>query len=719
MAWLRKLIIVTLSFFLLSSCDFITNQDITITQSTESGAIYLINIDNLTIKESSEENSPFHVLNSEYLLLYSEERGTFSLEMTNLGGGSYSVSKLGYLDDDLVIDESSEYFEPYYENGVHVGRIRNEFYLIDTATLDDIDLSYAIISGSLSGGGGGSCSDDMKVILDKEDFIPKHGHRNAVFDLSGRDYVIVQSQLIIKKSNKPYSKRISISNPTDLTANQKLDITKQNEVFMIQQEGLGSEEYVLSITPANGYSRNDFHIINDKANPRYSDGKRRPYLFPINYENNSIIVYVGEIREDFIFDSQIKEVKGESAGTIELLPIDEIDMNGTGCIRPIVYSDTPKNGIIAEFDIVSGQTNIVPVIFDLADESYLSDITLLFSCTDECTMGEEISMVVLSHPEDGIGYSRRSAYKDEQVIIAPGKIIEYIYFRINNSDGEDHHIKLWYSSDRPPVEEPDTPEDKPEEKPESQEEVYKSILPFLNAVNIALYNVNGTTVIANPDGTYTLNDLRIGYDLAAFSGDVAVDENGKIISADMKREPSTHFILETNEDSSVSISINDKKYENIDSSLLPRRATEKEDLIIRLANKAIASYISDMDMPTEAMEVTNVEGKNATVSATGTIEPYYEYQEEGESIRLQSYDYSAIVTLEKEIPEGIGIDYIVNDSDDNPNPVAEGITRGLLSVIYENTPYECEVFSTDNYKTRETNTVYVLNGQRVMIYPSI
>ena len=76
MAWLRKLIIVTLSFFLLSSCDFITNQDITITQSTESGAIYLINIDNLTIKESSEENSPFHVLNSEYLLLYSEERGT-------------------------------------------------------------------------------------------------------------------------------------------------------------------------------------------------------------------------------------------------------------------------------------------------------------------------------------------------------------------------------------------------------------------------------------------------------------------------------------------------------------------------------------------------------------------------------------------------------------------------------------------------------------------
>ena len=164
MAGLRKLIIVTLSFFLLSSCDFITNQDITITQSTEAGAIYLINIDNLTIKESSEENSPFHVLNSEYLLLYSEERGKFSLEMTNLGGGRYSVSKLGYLDDDLVIDESSDYFEPYYENGIHVGDIRNEFYLIDTATLDDIDLSYSIISSSLSGGGGGSCSEDMKIL---------------------------------------------------------------------------------------------------------------------------------------------------------------------------------------------------------------------------------------------------------------------------------------------------------------------------------------------------------------------------------------------------------------------------------------------------------------------------------------------------------------------------------------------------------------------------
>ena len=39
MALLRKLIIVTLSFFLLSSCDFITNQDITISQSTEAGAI--------------------------------------------------------------------------------------------------------------------------------------------------------------------------------------------------------------------------------------------------------------------------------------------------------------------------------------------------------------------------------------------------------------------------------------------------------------------------------------------------------------------------------------------------------------------------------------------------------------------------------------------------------------------------------------------------------
>lgn len=479
MAGLRKLIIVTLSFFLLSSCDFITNQDITITQSTESGAIYLINIDNLTIKESSEENSPFHVLNSEYLLLYSEERGKFSLEMTNLGGGRYSVSKLGYLDDDLVIDESSDYFEPYYENGIHVGDIRNEFYLIDTATLDDIDLSYSIISSSLSGGGGGSCSEDMKVILDEEDFIPKHGHRDAVFDLRGRDYVIVQSQLIIKDSDGSYSKRISISNPTELREKQKLNISQQNEVFMIQKEGLGNEEYVLSITPADGYSRNDFHIINDKANPRYPDGKRRPYFFPINYENDSIIVYVGEISEDFIFDFQIDEMKGDSAGTIELLPIDEIDLTGTGSIHPIVYSETPKNGIIAEFDIVSGQTNIVPVIFDLAEESYLSDLTLLFSCTDsECTMGEEISMVVLSHPEDGIGYSRRSAYKDEQVIIDPGKIIEYIYFRINNSDGEGHRIKLWYSSDRPPVEEPDNPEDKPEEKPESQEEVIKSIMPF-------------------------------------------------------------------------------------------------------------------------------------------------------------------------------------------------------------------------------------------------
>ena len=268
MAWLRKLIIVTLSFFLLSSCDFGFNQDITITQSTEAGAIYLINIDNLTVKESSEENSPFHVLNSEYLLLYSEESGIFSLEMTNIGGGSYSVSKLGYLDDDLVIDESYEYFEPYYESGVYVGRIRNEFYLIDTATLDDIDLSYSIISSSLSGGGGGSCSEDMKVILDKEDFIPKHGHRDAVFDLSGRDYVIVQSQLIIKKSDKTYSKRISISNPTDLRENQKLNISQQNEVFMIQKEGLGNEEYVLSITPADGYSRNDFYIINDNANHR-------------------------------------------------------------------------------------------------------------------------------------------------------------------------------------------------------------------------------------------------------------------------------------------------------------------------------------------------------------------------------------------------------------------------------------------------------------------
>ena len=640
--------------------------------------------------------------------------------MTNLGGGSYSVSKLGYLDDDFVIDESSEYFEPYYENGVHVGRIRNEFYLIDTSTLSDIDLSYAIISSSLSGGGGGSCSEDMKVILDKEDFIPKHGHKDALFDLSGRDYVIVQSQLIIKDSDGSYSKKIIISNPTDLKAKQKLNISQQNEVFMIQQEGLGNDEYVLSITPADGYSRNDFYIVNDNASPRYPDGKRRPYLFPINYMNNSIIVYVGKISEDFIFDFQIDEMKGDSAGTIELLPIDEIDLTGTGSIRPIVYSETPKNGIIEEFDIVSGQTNIVPVIFDLADESYLSDFTLLFSCTDsECTMGKEISMVVMSHPEDGIGYSRKRAYKDEQVIIDPGKIIEYIYFRINNSDGKDHHIKLWYSSDRPPVEEPDNPEDKPEEKPESQEDVFKSIMPFLSAVNIALHNVNDTNVILNPDGTYTLNDLRIGYDLAAFSGNVAVDKNGKIISADMKRDPNTHFILETNEDGSLSITINDKKYENFDSSLLPRMATENEDLIIRLANKAFASYGSNMDMPTEAMEVTNVEGKNATISFTGTIEPYYEHQEDGESIRLQSYDYSVIVTLEKEIPEGIGIDYILNDSDDNPNPVAEGITRGLLSVIYENTPYECEVFSTDNYKTRETNTVYTINGQSVMIYPSI
>lgn len=405
----------------------------------DNNAIYLIRLNNLVTKRSDlSPNTPLFMINSQYLLLLSEDKDTFSF--STIGTGTYTYEKLGYVDDDMVIDEATEEFSPCIIDGEN-GKIREEYYFIDLTQLN-MDLSNIAIGEITHGTGGGSSF--TEIILDKEDFI-NGGNSNAysLLDLRGRDYVILHNYMFITESEGNRSKEIRLFNPINISLNEELTIDDELSIFRINANGLADEEYLLRITPAEGYLRNNFSIVYDNGNPRYLNGERRPYLFPLNFSNDSIILYIGKVTSDFIFNFPLNIKASSPYGTIELLPLTEQVLEETGSIAPIAFNVTATEGKVFEFNAPIGQ-HIIPVIFSAEDESLLSDFSIYFTCSEpDCLLNDEISMVTVSGHKNKIGRSRYVADKEEVINIREDDIIEYLYFSIDNTTGEHHKIEIW------------------------------------------------------------------------------------------------------------------------------------------------------------------------------------------------------------------------------------------------------------------------------------
>ena len=425
----------------------ITTDTITL-KDLDPDSIYSIQIKdngsrNMALESESSALHPTKVGTS----LFSSKDGTFSFSLKDIGaaiGDEYHISRLGGKYDDMKIDAKEDNYIPYWKDGKY-GKLYEEFYVIDTEELKkDLDIRNIVISDSNVG--GGEKHTDYGFILNLKEFnLSQNAKSSAVPDLTEYDQVgIYNSLFLINSTNGNVTKEVRLVNPVTLTPDKSEEIRYKNMVFRVDVNFLEEgKEYVLKVTPHEGMQRNNYAIATGNPNPRYADsGMRRPYLFPINNSDDSILIYIGTIDKtegDFIFNFNVNVNNTFNRyGSVEIVPLTD-DMT-----KPETITLENNKGVLEEFDVKKGERKIIPFIITADNEELLSDFNLYFDCTGaNCNLEEdEIRMVVLSALDKGFGYAQTPVGHEKIAEVLDTDILEYIYFEIN-SPREDYHIVLY------------------------------------------------------------------------------------------------------------------------------------------------------------------------------------------------------------------------------------------------------------------------------------
>ena len=399
---------------------------------------------------STSESSDLHPTKvGTYLLSSKDGQISFSLnDIKATVGDEYHISRLNGNYRDMKIEEQKDYYIPYIRDG-RKGKLYEEFYLIDIEGLknDGLDINNIVICDSNLG--GGEKYTDYGLILNLKEFNLSQNPKNyAVMDLSEYESIgIYNSLFLIDSGNDNVSKEVKLVNPVTLKLNESKEITGKSMVFRVDAASLDEgTEYVLKITPQESMNRDNYAISMNNPNPRFADsGMRRPYLFPLNNSDDSILIYIGKIdkeKGDFIFDFNVTVNNTfNHYGSVVLVPLSD------NMTRPETIRLTNNIGKIKEFQVNKGDRTIIPFIIEAENEDLLSGFDLYFTCTDEnCKLSkDEIRMFVLSALDKGFGYAQTPVYHEEIAEVWSTDILEFIYFEINGPS-EDHNIVLYGKS---------------------------------------------------------------------------------------------------------------------------------------------------------------------------------------------------------------------------------------------------------------------------------
>ena len=370
--------------------------------------------------------------------LHPTKVGTYLLSSKDGQISEYHISRLNGNYRNMKIEEQKDYYIPYIRDG-REGKLYEKFYLIDIEDLknDGLDINNIVICDSNSG--GGEKYTDYGLILDLEEF---NLSQNVVNLLEYESIGIYNSLFLIESRNNNVSKEVKLVNPVTLKLNESKEITGKSMVFRVDADSLEKKtEYVLKITPQESMDRDNYAISMNNPNPRFANsGMRRPYLFPLNNSDDSILIYIGEIdseKGDFIFDFNVNVNNTfNHYGSVEIVPL------SGNMTRPETINLTNNIKAIKEFDVKQGDRTIIPFIIRAENEDLLSDFDLYFECTDKnCNLDDEIRMFVISALDKGFGYAQTPVWHKEIAEVWATDILEFIYFEINGPS-ENHHIVL-------------------------------------------------------------------------------------------------------------------------------------------------------------------------------------------------------------------------------------------------------------------------------------
>ena len=354
-----------------------------------------------------------------FVTLEPEEEGT-KIEIRNDETG----------DKPLFTNEAGQaVYEEYY-------RVNLDQYVIDKNEIDKNEVAIMI----LKDGGGQNVDTDYGIFLPGKSSSFRDRSSKGVMNLSGYTDVYLYNQVHIEKvtsGDGTYTRELKLMTPVDLKPDLDEAVRLESPgIYRVKTDRLDSDkEYVIEIKKTDTSDMDlDFkryHMSTSTMDPRTVEGYHRPYVFPIICDDDSIIVYVGNIEEDFIFNFQ--KDNGSYGGEATLREIGDREKD---LIEEYVWNVGGDSSSEKKITIPGREEGIIPIIVR-GDEAARSNKTLRLGI--DGYSGNDIQLRILcSHIPNGAGYSQSGLLGDgETYEIDSGSCLEYMFLWYRNiEEGE-------------------------------------------------------------------------------------------------------------------------------------------------------------------------------------------------------------------------------------------------------------------------------------------
>ena len=356
--------------------------------------------------------------------IYFSDGSPINFSMKDMGINSLGTLQIIKYDtdhDDYIINTSTDrpiFIDNYGE------RVFEEYYRIP---LDDIEDKSKVALMTTQKSQNATMSTDIKVVKAGDKYFLPDNERDGILDLSGVDELMVFSQIEIARGST--IRGVIAQSPITITENNPITL-KAPQVYEIEKT---DKELVLEIELTE--SIKDYNLYSSAVNSRYYDGTRKPYVFPIKYEydknKNTVLLYVGNVENNFIFDFDMRGNTNENAGTATLREIkkEEKDL--------IHYIDPSEGTVTITF---TKDQYYVPVIFRGNDADLREGYIKAFSISND-------NFLIRCGHVNGYGFSYDQ--------IANGNIFDLNRYSpcilehgyIINSNGRDGSLTLQFSKD--------------------------------------------------------------------------------------------------------------------------------------------------------------------------------------------------------------------------------------------------------------------------------
>lgn len=246
-------------------------------------------------------------------------------------GSEVGISNTGHVkilkyDDteNAAIDTAKDV--PLYFDDVEQSYVYEKYSRVPASTFTDKNVGLLLYH--LSKNGGARMSTDYGVIDASTGSLSHDATYRGVFAVTDDDTIEIFNQIRVEEGSEIVSE-VLVQNPESLSATGENTI-KNKQLYEIKaSDWTGSQPVVMELKLSDGVKINDLFLYNGVVDIRYAsgekNGQRHPYFFPLswNESDNTVVIYIGEIDADIIFDISVKREleEDQTIGTATLREI--------------------------------------------------------------------------------------------------------------------------------------------------------------------------------------------------------------------------------------------------------------------------------------------------------------------------------------------------------------------------------------------------------------